>query len=132
MTKKGYISEVLLIAIALLNIGTALICHECDKSIDDVPVNLSIRPTDFPIIEYHFCKGNELGNPKSCKNGEVCGKHVFEGYLNNLKFTMIARVCQPEEKFTSCLFIEKTPQTQSTVRKCLHVLHTFWSKVCES
>ena len=127
MTKKGYISEVLLIAVTILNIGRALICHECDKSIKDFPVDLSILPKDFPIIRYHFCEGNELGKLKSCKNGEVCGKHVFEGNFNNDKFTMIARVCQPEEEFTSCQFQE----SMSTVRKYLHVLHTSWSKVCE-
>ena len=125
MTKKGYISEVLLLAITILNIGTALICHECDTSIDDFGVNLSIITKDFPIIEHHFCKENELGKPKSCKNGEVCGKHFFERSLNNLAITMIARVCQPEEEFTSCQFREKTSTSLSTVRKYLHVLHTF-------
>ena len=116
MTKKGYISEVLLLTITILNISTALICHECDTSIDEFPIKLSVIEKDSDIIEYHFCKKNELGKPKSCKNGEVCGKHFFEGNLNNLKFTMIARVCQPEEEFTSCLFIEKTSASFSTVR----------------
>ena len=109
MTNRGYIFEVPLIAIMMLRVGSALICHECDERLDEFPIKgVSILEKDFDYVEGHFCKENELGKPKSCKDGEVCGKHFFEGYSNNLFFNLIARVCQPKEEFTSCKFFGQT------------------------
>ena len=75
---------ILLFAIIYItNISDALVCYQCSNP----------STSSNPLLKY-FCEGpNDLGKLKTCKEGDVCTKKIYE--LPGVKI-YIARFCDPD------------------------------------
>lgn len=94
--------------------GNALTCHECDKTMQEaIDYELSRNKRELG----HFCEGpNDLGKLKTCKEGEVCSKQIFEQYGRKI----YTRFCDPDPKdvlMGKCQYIDK-----DSLRVCFYMV----------
>ena len=101
--------------------GKALTCYECDKTmkeaLDHLNPELSQNKQESPSIG-HFCEDpNDVGKLKTCKEGEVCSKQIFE----QSEVKIYARFCDPNPVdllMGKCHFIDQ----EGGLRVCLNML----------
>ena len=125
MLKVGYLFGACFFAMVIYHCN-ALICHECDKTIQEamafnfknITQNTRVPPSiDIP----HYCLGpNDLGNLNTCKEGEVCSKDIQE---NNAGIKLYARYCKldpGDESVGKCLLFEIEGTESSWYKVCLN------------
>ena len=71
----------------------ALTCYECDKTMKEAINHELSQNKRESSSTGHFCEGpNDLGKLKTCKEGEVCSKQIFE----QSEVKIYARFCEPD------------------------------------